>query len=65
MKQILLPESWEKYAQICLQVKTVPKQYKTNMLVDYYVKGQQGIDYFTGSSVIMNYGLVFWQEVKF
>ncbi len=30
------------------------------MSVDFYVKGQQRMDFFTGGSVIMNYGLILW-----
>ncbi len=29
------------------------------MFVDFDVREQQGIDFFTGGSVIMNYGLIF------
>ncbi len=32
------------------------------MLVDFDVRGQKGMDFFTGGSVIMDYGLVFWPE---
>ncbi len=40
-----------------------PKQLSTNMLVDLDVRGQQGISFFNGGSVIMDYKLVFWPEV--
>ncbi len=30
------------------------------MLLDFNVRGQQGMDLFTGGSVIMDYGLKFW-----
>ncbi len=33
------------------------------MLVDLDVRGQQGKDFFTGGSVIMDSGLVFWPKV--
>ncbi len=36
------------------------KQLQTNMSVDFDVKGQQRMDFFTGGSVIMNYGLILW-----
>ncbi len=54
-------ESGEKYAQIknLLQAKTVQ-----NKLVDDGT-GQQGIELFTGGSVIMDYGLVFLLEATF
>ncbi len=32
------------------------------MLVDFDVKGQQRMDFFTEVSVIMDYGLMFWLE---
>ncbi len=32
------------------------------MLVDFDVRGQQGMDFFKGGSVIMDYRLVFWPE---
>ncbi len=32
------------------------------MSVDFDVRGQQGMDIFTGGSVIMDYGLQFWPE---
>ncbi len=32
-----------------------------NYLVDFDVRGQQGMDFFTGGNVIMDY--VFWREV--
>ncbi len=32
------------------------------MLVDFEVRGRQGMGFFTGGSIIMNYGLVFWSE---
>ncbi len=57
-------ESREKYAPIkhWLQVKTVSlKQSKTNIWLDSNVRGQQVIVFFTGESVIMDYGLIFWQ----
>ncbi len=36
------------------------------MSVDFDVREQQGMDFFTGGSIIMNYGLwimLFWPEV--
>ncbi len=33
------------------------------MWVDFDVRGQQGMDVFTGGSVIMDYGCIFWPEV--
>ncbi len=32
------------------------------MSVDFEVRGQQGMDFFTGESIIMDYGLEFWPE---
>ncbi len=32
------------------------------MSVDFDVRGQQGMDFFTGGSIIMDYGLVFGSE---
>ncbi len=32
------------------------------MLVDFDVRGQQGMDFFTRIAIIMNYGLVFCPE---
>ncbi len=32
------------------------------MLVNFYMRGQQEIDFFIRGSVIMHYGLVFWPE---
>ncbi len=32
------------------------------MLVGFDVGGQQKMDFFTGGSVIMDYGLIFWPE---
>ncbi len=32
--------------------------------VDFDVKGQQGMDFFTGGNIIMDYGLVFWPELE-
>ncbi len=34
----------------------------TNMLVGFYVRGQQGMDFLTGGSAIMDYGLLLWPE---
>ncbi len=34
------------------------------MLVDFDVRGQQKMDFFTGASVIIDYGQVFWLEQK-
>ncbi len=58
-------ESGEKYAQIrhCLQAKSVQNSLNTNMLVDFDVRGQQEKDVFTGGSIIIDYGLIFWPEV--
>ncbi len=33
------------------------------MLVDFDVRGQQEKDVFTGGSIIIDYGLIFWPEV--
>ncbi len=38
------------------------KPSKTNMLVDCDVRRWQGMDFFTGGSFIMDYGLAFWPE---
>ncbi len=32
------------------------------MSVDFDVREQQEMDFFTGGSIIMDYGLVFWPE---
>ncbi len=32
------------------------------MWVDFDVRGQQEMDFFTGRSIIMDYGQVFWPE---
>ncbi len=32
------------------------------MSVNFEVRGQQGMDFFTGGSVIMDYGPGFWSE---
>ncbi len=42
--------------------KTILNKY--SMPMDFDVRGQQGMDYFTGGSVIMVYGLIFWPEAK-
>ncbi len=34
-------------------------------LVDFDVRGQQGMDFFTGGCIIMDYGLLFCPEVTF
>ncbi len=34
------------------------------MLVDFDVKGQQGMTLITGGSIIMDYGLMFWPEAS-
>ncbi len=39
-----------------------PKQFQTSTLVDIDVRGQQEMDFFTGGSIIIDYGLVFWSE---
>jgi len=31
-------------------------------LIEFDVKAQQGMDFFTGGSIIMDYGLIFWLE---
>ncbi len=56
---IISSESGEKYAQI----KNSPKLFKQICTVDFDVKGQQGMDFFIGESVIMDYRLVFWIKV--
>ncbi len=33
------------------------------MLVDFDVRGQQGMDFFTGGSAIMEYVVVFWPVI--
>ncbi len=45
-------ESGEKYAQIKFTSQNSSKQ----LWVDFDVRGQQGMDCFTGESVIMDYG---------
>ncbi len=57
-EKVVLSESGEKYAQIKHHL-----QAKTNMSVDFDMRGQQEMDLFTGGSVIMDYGLTFWLEV--
>ncbi len=63
-KKVISSKSGENYAQIkhCLQVTKVRNTSK-HILVNFYVRGQQGIDLITGGSVIMDYGFVFWLEV--
>ncbi len=39
--------------------KNRPKEVYTIMLVDFDVRGQQGIDFLIGGRVIMDYGFVF------
>ncbi len=41
---------------VCTDYKR--KQSKTNMLVDFDLRGQQRMEFFTGGSVFMDYGLV-------
>ncbi len=57
-------ESGEKYAQIknLLQAKTVQNSCKQ---ISWWMTEQQGIELFTGGSVIMDYGLVFLPEATF
>ncbi len=38
------------------------KQSKTNMPVDFDVRQKQEMDFFTGGSIIMDYGLIFCPE---
>ncbi len=59
-EKVILSESGEKYEQIKqrLQAKTDLNKY----VVDYHVRGKQRMDFFTGGSVIMDYGLIFWLE---
>ncbi len=69
-EKVVLSESGEKYAQIkhSLQVKTVQncsKQICWWIFVCLDVRGQQGMDFVTGGSVLRDYGLMFWSEVKF
>ncbi len=58
-------ESGEKYAQI----KTIYKRKLSKRGINKYVglgfglRGEQGMDFFTRRSVIVNYGLVLWPEV--
>ncbi len=33
------------------------------MLVDFDLRGQQGMDFYTSGRIIMDYGQVFWPEV--
>ncbi len=51
------PESGEKYAQI-------KRKGLNKYVVGFSVRGQQGMDFFTGWSIIMDYGLVFLSEAK-
>ncbi len=53
MKKVTSSESGEKYAQIkqYLQVNALQNSFNHNMLVNFNVRGQQGMDFFlTGSS---------------
>ncbi len=56
---MVLSESGVKYAKIKYHFKgkNSPKSFKTNMPMDFDVKGQQGMDFLKGGSVIMDYGL--------
>ncbi len=61
-------ESGEKYAQIkdCLlakKSKTLLNKY--GYMVHFNLRGQQGIDFFTGGSNIIDYGLYFSQKQQF
>ncbi len=61
-KNVISYESGEKYAQIkhSFQVKTVQSSSK-QMLVGFDVRGEHGMDFFTGRW-INDYGLLFWSE---
>ncbi len=50
--------------EICTdQALFTSKNSSKQMWVDFDVKGQQEMDFFTGGSAIMDYGLIFWPEV--
>ncbi len=38
--------------------KKSQKQFLTNISVDFDVRRQQGMDFFTGGSIIMEYGIL-------
>ncbi len=56
IEKVVLSELGETFAQIehCLQAKPVQKQFYTNMLVDFDVRGQQGMDFFSLEEFIMD-----------
>ncbi len=35
------------------------------MNMEFDVRGQKGMDFFTGVSIIMDYGLIFWPEAVY
>ncbi len=61
-EKVILSESGEKYAQIKHHLGAQSVQ-NCSTLVDFDVMKQQGMDFFTVGSVIMDNGLVFWPEV--
>ncbi len=60
-EKVVWSESGEKSAQIKhrLQAKTALNKY----VAGFCCERQQEMDFFTGGSIIMDYGLVFWPEV--
>ncbi len=55
--KVILSKSEEKYAQTKHHLKA-----KTLILVDFYERGQQGMELFIGRSINMIYGQIFWSE---
>ncbi len=56
-EKMVFSEPGEKYAQIKQSLHD-----KTDILVDFDVRERQGMDFFTGGSV-MDYGLTLWTKV--
>ncbi len=62
-EKVFWSESGEKSAQIKhrLQAKTALNKY----VAGFWCERQQEMDFFTGGSVIMDYGLIFKQEAMY
>ncbi len=44
------------------KISTVYKQKHSKTVLNQYVRGKEEMDYFTGGSIVTDYGLVFWPE---
>ncbi len=58
MKKVVLSE---KYAQIKHRLQAKMKHI-TDAILDFDMRGQQGMHFFIVGNVIMDYGLIFWPE---